>query len=93
MRCSIDEHKSPYYRRGRPWFNDPLEPGAPGQEAWARIDAVDRDVRHLQLGDRAVVPSYHPYAPYDLASAERAFPLRDMEERPEGFLKGWTRYD
>ena len=29
---------------GRPWFAYPFEPGAPGHEAWGRVDAVGAGV-------------------------------------------------
>ena len=40
--------------QGRPWFTYPLDPGAPGHEAWGTIDAVGASVGHVKIGDRVV---------------------------------------
>ncbi|MCL5280606.1 MAG: zinc-binding dehydrogenase, partial [Planctomycetes bacterium] len=64
------------------------------------INAHERDPRAYVAGMEAAVPAVaggvfplqelltHRYSLEDLALA-----LRDMEERPEGFLKGWVCYD
>jgi len=52
---------------GRPWFNYPLAPGAPGHEGWGRVNAVGRDVRDLREGDRVATLSGRAYAEYDIA--------------------------
>jgi threonine dehydrogenase-like Zn-dependent dehydrogenase len=54
---------------GRPWFDYPREPGAPGHEAWGRIEAVSSDVRGFAEGDRVAALSYHGYADFDVADA------------------------
>ena len=35
---------------GRPWFEYPREPGAPGHEGWGRVDAVGAGVEGLEPG-------------------------------------------
>lgn len=67
--CGVCASNLPVWQ-GRPYFNYPFEPGAPGHEGWGRVDAVGRDVKHLKSGDRVVLLSYHAYAEYDLASAD-----------------------
>lgn len=54
---------------GKPWFEYPLEPGAPGHEAWGRIDAVGEDVTDLVPGARVAILSSHGFAEYDFAGA------------------------
>ncbi len=60
---------------GRPWFQYPLAPGAPGHEGWGRIDAVGADVSGLHTGDRVAALSYHAFAEYDVADAANVVPL------------------
>jgi len=55
--------------QGKPWFHYPLEPGAPGHEAWGRIEAVGGDVADVAVGDRVAMLSSHGFADYDFAWA------------------------
>jgi threonine dehydrogenase-like Zn-dependent dehydrogenase len=56
---------------GKPWFKYPVEPGAPGHEAWGRIEAVGEGVSELAVGERVAMLSSHAFAEYDFArSAE-----------------------
>jgi threonine dehydrogenase-like Zn-dependent dehydrogenase len=55
--------------QGRPWFNYPLEPGAPGHEAWGWIDAVGAAVQGVRVGERVALLSTHAFAEYDLTEA------------------------
>ena len=52
---------------GKPWFKYPLEPGAPGHEAWGRIDAIGERVSDVAVGDRVALLSSHAFAEYDFA--------------------------
>jgi threonine dehydrogenase-like Zn-dependent dehydrogenase len=52
--------------QGRPWFTYPLPAGAPGHEAWGRVDAVGRDVRGFAIGERVAGLSQCGFAEYDL---------------------------
>lgn len=52
---------------GKPWFEYPLEPGAPGHEAWGRIDAAGEGVKDFAQGDRVAILSSHAFAEYDFA--------------------------
>lgn len=54
---------------GRPWFDYPREPGAPGHEGWGTVDAVGPDVDRVRVGDRVTGLTYHSYADYDVAGA------------------------
>src|SRR5215213_9622510 len=52
---------------GKSWFKYPVEPGAPGHEAWGRIDAVGQGVTDLAVGERVAMLSSHAFAEYDFA--------------------------
>src|ERR1044072_8863941 len=52
---------------GKPWFKYPVEPGAPGHEAWGQIDAVGDDVNDFALGDRVAMLSSNEFAEYDFS--------------------------
>ena len=60
---------------GRPWFQYPLEPGAPGHEGWGVVDAVGDGVQGLQAGDRVALLSYHAFADDDVAPADAVLKL------------------
>jgi len=55
---------------GRPWFEYPRPPGAPGHEGWGVVDAVGEGVGELSEGDRVAGLCYRAYADYDVARAE-----------------------
>ncbi len=50
---------------GRPWFNYPFEPGAPGHEGYGVVEAFDTGVEGFSKGDRVAVLSFHAYAEFD----------------------------
>ncbi len=60
---------------GRPWFDYPRAPGAPGHEAWGTIDAVGAESGGLQVGDPVVCLTYRSYAEFDLADASTVVAL------------------
>ncbi|MGE5295701.1 MAG: MDR/zinc-dependent alcohol dehydrogenase-like family protein [Solirubrobacterales bacterium] len=67
--CGVCASNLPVWQ-GRPYFRYPFEPGAPGHEAWGRIDAIGSNVTDFHPGDRVALLSYHAYAEYDVASRE-----------------------
>jgi threonine dehydrogenase-like Zn-dependent dehydrogenase len=73
---------------GRPWFEYPRPPGAPGHEGWGVIDAVGDGVEGLGAGDRVAGLSYNAYANYDLARAEDLVPLPEGVEHFPGEALG-----
>jgi threonine dehydrogenase-like Zn-dependent dehydrogenase len=72
--CGVCASNLPLWE-GRSWFNYPMPPGAPGHEAWGRIDAVGADVMNLSIGDRVAMISHSAYAEYDVAEAEAVVSL------------------
>ena len=62
--CGVCASNVPVWE-GRPWFNYPQEPGAPGHEGWGVVDAVGGEVDTVQEGDHVAFLSYHAYADYD----------------------------
>jgi threonine dehydrogenase-like Zn-dependent dehydrogenase len=51
---------------GRPWFDYPLTPGAPGHEGWGTIDAVGDNVAGVRPGDRVALLSQRAFAEFDI---------------------------
>jgi len=66
--CGLCGSNLPVWQ-GRPWFQYPLEPGAPGHEGWGRIAALGPGVTGLRPGQRVAVLSYKALAEYDVADA------------------------
>ncbi len=80
--CGVCASNLPVWQ-GRPYFDYPFDPGAPGHEGWGRVDAVGADVTRIQPGDRVALLSYHAYAPYDVAPADQVVPLpRELDAVP-----------
>jgi NADPH:quinone reductase len=68
---------------GRPWFDYPREPGAPGHEGWGRVEAVGPDVEVLEVGARVAGLTYHAYADRELAAADMLVALPEaLDGRP-----------
>jgi NADPH2:quinone reductase len=65
---------------GRPWFEYPQPPGAPGHEGWGTVDAVGPGVDDLSEGDRVAGLVYRAYADYDVARAIDLVPLPEGAE-------------
>jgi threonine dehydrogenase-like Zn-dependent dehydrogenase len=65
--CGICASNLPVWE-GRPWFNYPLSPGAPGHEGWGRVDALGSGVTDLRIGDRVALISGRAFAQFDVAS-------------------------
>ena len=63
--CGVCASNVPVWE-GKPWFQYPLEPGAPGHEAWGRVDAIGPDVDGVVIGERVAMLSSHAYAEYDI---------------------------
>ena len=60
---------------GKPWFQYPFAPGAPGHEGWGVIDAVGANVHQWKCGERVATISQRAYATHDLAPADEVIAL------------------
>ena len=60
---------------GRPWFNYPFEPGAPGHEGWGIVESIGPAVKDIRPGDRVAFLSYHSFAEFDVAPQDAVFRL------------------
>jgi threonine dehydrogenase-like Zn-dependent dehydrogenase len=72
--CGVCGSNLPVWE-GRPWFNYPFAAGAPGHEGWGVVEAVGGEVDRLRVGDRVALLSYHAFAEFDVAPADRVVPL------------------
>lgn len=61
--------------QGQPWFTYPFNPGAPGHEAYGRVEALGSEVSDLALGQRVAILSSHGFAEFDVAPARAAVGL------------------
>ena len=67
--CGVCASNLPVWE-GRPWFDYPLEQGAPGHEGWGRIAAIGSEVTSFTVGERVAALSFHAYADYDTAPVD-----------------------
>ena len=68
---------------GAPWFEYPWAPGAPGHEAWGRVEAVGPDVHALVPGDRVASLATEAYAERVVTKAGECVPLpRELDDLP-----------
>ena len=63
---------------GRPWFQYPRDPGAPGHEGWGRVAATGDGVRGPAVGTRVAAICFRSDAEFDVAPADAVVAL------PEG---------
>ena len=74
--CGVCGSDLPVWQ-GRPWFDYPREPGAPGHEGWGRIAALGDGVREVSIGDRVAAICYRSDAEFDVAAADAVVALPD----------------
>jgi len=74
--CGVCGSDLPVWQ-GRPWFEYPREPGAPGHEGWGRIVALGDGVRDVSIGDRVAAICYRSDAEFDVAAADAVVALPD----------------
>lgn len=80
--CGVCGSNLPVWE-GRPWFQYPLESGAPGHEGWGVIDALGPGVEGLARGDRVAALSFRAFAEFDIAKADAVVPLpAALADRP-----------
>lgn len=80
--CGVCASNLPVWA-GRPWFEYPMAPGAPGHEGWGEIVATGDAVERWRVGDRVAFVSGHAYAEHDVAPASQVARLPpDLGARP-----------
>jgi threonine dehydrogenase-like Zn-dependent dehydrogenase len=72
--CGVCGSNGPVWQ-GRPWFEYPLTPGAPGHEGWGWIDTIGDGVTQLRVGQRVAFLSDRAFAEYDTCAAAAVVPL------------------
>src|SRR5690242_7433314 len=72
--CGVCASNLPLWQ-GKPWFQYPMAPGAPGHEAWGRVDEIGPEVNGFAHGDRVAMLSSHAFAEYDFARASEVVHL------------------
>jgi len=60
---------------GKPWFQYPFAPGAPGHEAYGTVEALGPGTSGVSPGQRVAFLSYHAYAEYVVARADAVVPI------------------
>jgi len=80
--CGVCASNLPVWA-GRPWFQYPFAPGAPGHEGWGEIDEAGDDAGDWRPGDPVALLSGNAYAEYDVADADALVRLpASMADRP-----------
>lgn len=72
--CGVCGSDLPVWQ-GRPWFDYPREPGAPGHEGWGRVAALGEGVRGPAVGSRVAAICYRSDAEFDVAAADAVVAL------------------
>jgi threonine dehydrogenase-like Zn-dependent dehydrogenase len=68
---------------GRPWFDYPREPGAPGHEGWGRVAALGEGATGVRVGARVAAVSQRADAEFDVAPASAVVELpAELDGRP-----------
>ena len=80
--CGVCASNIPVWQ-GQPWFQYPLEPGAPGHEAWGLVNMTGPNVHEVSPGDRVALLSSHAYAEYDVCRASELVKIpAGLESQP-----------
>jgi threonine dehydrogenase-like Zn-dependent dehydrogenase len=72
--CGVCGSDLPVWQ-GRPWFEYPRDPGAPGHEGWGVVEALGDGVSDVQIGQRVAAMGFRSDAELDVAAAEAVVPL------------------
>ena len=72
--CGICGSSLPVWH-GRPWFAYPLEPGAPGHEAWGFVEELGEGIDRWLRGRPVAMLASRALAQYDLARADEVVAL------------------
>ena len=72
--CGVCGSDLPVWQ-GRPWFEYPRDPGAPGHEGWGHVAAVGDGVDGISVGARVAAQAFRSDAEFDVADASAVVPL------------------
>ncbi len=72
--CGVCASSIPVWE-GRPWFNYPLPPGAPGHEGWGQVAAIGEGVANFHVGQRVACLGDGAYAEHIKVPADHLVPL------------------
>lgn len=72
--CGVCGSNLPVWE-GRPWFDYPLPPGAPGHEAWGRVEALGPGVASVAVGDSVAMLSDRAFCEATVVAASQVVPL------------------
>jgi len=75
--CGVCGSNVPVWE-GRPWFEYPLAPGAPGHEGWGEVAAVGDGVGSLRAGDRITFLAERAFADEVVVHEDVAVRLPDV---------------
>ncbi len=80
--CGVCGSNLPPYE-GRPWFQYPFAPGAPGHEGWGVVDAVGDGITAFAPGMRVAALSSSSFAEYDVVEQTSVMALpRALDGKP-----------
>ncbi len=72
--CGVCGSNLPVWQ-GRPWFEYPLPPGAPGHEGWGHVDELGDGVDGLRTGDRVAFLDERAFADEVVVDASKVVVL------------------
>ena len=72
--CGVCNSNLPLWE-GREWFEYPLEPGAPGHEAWGVVKTCGSEVSDVKPGQRVTFLSTNAYAQFDIVDEDKLVSL------------------
>lgn len=80
--CGVCASSLPVWE-GRPWFEYPQAPGAPGHEGWGIIEAIGSEVNAFQVGQRVATLAQNAYSQRVCVKADQAVALPpELDDMP-----------
>lgn len=80
--CGICASNIPVWE-GRPWFEYPMESGAPGHEGWGVVQETGKEVRNFRKGQRVSLLAGNAFSTHVICSADKAVAIpEDLEGMP-----------
>lgn len=80
--CGVCASNLPLWQ-GRPWFNYPQKPGAPGHEGWGRIVCSGKKVTRFKTGERVAFLSFSSFASFDIVEEANVVAIpKELDSTP-----------